>query len=173
MPNFQAPHMPITHMELHPLRNLVSLCSCTQEVTCGSDTVKLLEQMLLLFWKKVLVCCPFWDSCLGYKFEDMSLKGRGKSLLACRHGALWQFWHPSVLSCDQSMDLCTHSGAPASVETPGACSLFMPLSIISESKGFLFHFTDCFHITKCVLLCPLQLHYLKEKCPCEPYIHLK
>lgn len=131
--------MPFTHVELHPLGNLASLCSCIQEVTCGSDTAKLLEQMLSPFWKEVLVCWPFLDSCLGYKFEDISLKGRGKSLLACRHGALWQFWHPSVLSCDQSMDPCTHSGAPACVEAPGACSLFMPLSVISESKGFPFH----------------------------------
>lgn len=131
--------MSITHVELHLLGNLVSLCSCTQEMTCGWDTVKLLEQMLSPFWKEVLVSCPFLDSRLGYRFEDMSLKGRGKSPLACRHGVLWQFWHPSVLSCDRSMDLCTHSGAPACVEAPGACSLFMPLSVISESKGFPFH----------------------------------
>lgn len=130
--------MSITHVELLPMGNLVSLRSCTREVTCGSDTVNLLEQMLSPFWKEVLVCCPFLDSCLGYK-EDVSLKGREKSLLACRQGVLRQFWHPSVLSCDWSMDLCTHSGAPACVEAPGACSLFMPLSVISKSKGFLFH----------------------------------
>lgn len=38
-----ASHMPFTHVELHPLGNLVSLGSCTQEVISGSDTVKPLE----------------------------------------------------------------------------------------------------------------------------------
>lgn len=152
MPNFQAacqqaPHVPITHVDLHPLGNLHT----------GGDLWfrhRLLEQVLSPFWKKVLVCCPFLDSCLGCEFEDMSVTGGGESLLACRRGALWQLWHPSVLSGDQSMDLCTHSGAPACVEAPGACSLFMPLSVISASKGFPFHLQTALteqNVSRCAL----------------------
>lgn len=116
-------------------------CSCIQEMTCGSDTVRLLEQMLFSSQREVLVCCPSSDSCLGNKFEDTSFKGRAKSLLAWRHGVLWQFWHPSVLPCDQSVDLCTHSGAPTCVEAPRACppfSLQHASACNVRSKGFPF-----------------------------------
>lgn len=163
--------MSITHVELLPMGNLVSLRSCTREVTCGSDTVNLLEQMLSPFWKEVLVCCPFLDSCLGYK-EDMSLKGREKSLLACRQGVLRQFWHPSVLSCDRSMDLCAHSGTCMCGGTRSLFSFHASVCNIKKQR-FSVPLTDCFDRTKCVLLCPLQLHSLKGKCTYKSYIHLK
>lgn len=62
--------------------------SCTQEMTCGSDTGSLCEQMPPSSLREAVVCHLSVDSCMGYKFEDTGPKGRGKSLLTCRHVCL-------------------------------------------------------------------------------------
>lgn len=136
--------------------------SCTQELTCGSGTGSLCEQMPP-FLREAGVCRPSLDSCMGNKCEDTGPKGRGKSLLSHRHVC------PGFLGSFDIPQYCfvTQTWVPAPIWGTCTCGGTASLSSCQHptcQKAFHFWYGP-------LGLCPIHLHSWREQCTCESCIH--
>lgn len=157
-----APQLPFTHVELHPLGNGFPVQLHTggdlwfrHSQATGTDAFPSVEESFSVL--------PVFGLLFGVHVK-MSPEGRGRSLPACRPGALW---HPSVLLGSEQDPAPTQGHL--CVQAPAACAFH---ACNSRRQRLSSPLTDCSHTTKCLSLCPLQLRSLEEKCTYESYIHL-
>lgn len=66
-------------------------CSCTQEMTCGSDTARLLEQMLSSFWREMLYVAHLWTPVWAINLKIRALKAKRNHCLPAGMGFFSSF----------------------------------------------------------------------------------